>query len=127
MPLYDNQCHQCDYIYEAVAKCDENVLCCPICGGESRRVYLSMRGIKHSHPDYLKEVLEVVDKEGASHCQKFLKYPTRANYKSWMKGENIRHIDPGEKLIKPERDKDKIARKLVNKLKQRESIQIGGI
>ena len=51
----------------------------------------------HSFRDdasWLPSVLEVVDKEGGPHCQRFLQNPTRQNYKAWMKGE---HIVPMEK------------------------------
>ena len=46
---------------------------------------------------WLKTVLDVVDKTSTKpHVQAFLKQPTRANYKAWMKGEGIKPADHTE-------------------------------
>jgi len=52
-------------------------------------------------PDWIKSIREVVNKEGGSHCQQFLKDPTRDNYKAWMTKEGIRHLEVGEKPGRP--------------------------
>jgi hypothetical protein len=53
-------------------------------------------------PDWIKSIREVVDKDGGRHCQEFLKDPTRVNYKKWMCGEGVRHLEVGEKPGRPE-------------------------
>lgn len=129
MPIYDYQCTKCETIDERFAGVDEKTLPCKCCGELARRVYLKL-STTHDAPSWLKDTLEVVDKEGGPHCQEFLKRPTRSNYKKWMKGEGIRPMDHGEstKVGIPKEEKIKKRAKTRHKLQEafrsREAISI---
>ena len=58
--------------------------------------------LANESPDWIKSIREVVEKgSDKPHCQEFLKNPTRDNYKKWMKGEGLRHLEAGEKPGRP--------------------------
>jgi hypothetical protein len=73
-----------------------------MCQGIARKI-ISIPGpnLASESPDWIKSIREVVDKDGGCHCQEFLKDPTRDNYKKWMVGENVRHLETGEKPGRP--------------------------
>lgn len=98
MPLHDHSCPDCCITFEAVVKWDEREARCPDCGKMVSRSYLSFNGIKKEDPNWLRDTLEVVDKDGGQHCQDFLKNPTRSNYHGWMKGEGLRPLEEGEPM-----------------------------
>ena len=71
---------------------------CSVCGKKAVRI-ISVAGQFCANQDapWIKSVLEVVDKANpAAHVQEFVRNPTRANYKTWMKGEGIRPLDHSE-------------------------------
>jgi hypothetical protein len=71
---------------------------CPVCGKNATRI-ISVNGQYCANQDapWIKSVLDVVDKTSTKpHVRDFLKHPTRANYKAWMKGEGIRPADHRE-------------------------------
>jgi putative FmdB family regulatory protein len=132
MPMYDMQCRSCKIVYEVFTTPDDKLGLCPECGAVSDRVYLTIGMIRTSDDggNHYSEMLEVVDKEGGKHCQDFLRHPNRGSYENWKKTEGIRHIEPGEKLIKPKeqiaKNKSKIEAKLINNFRKREAISVGG-
>jgi len=76
---------------------------CPFCKGIARKI-ISIPGsnLASESPDWIKSIREVVEKGSDKlHCQEFLKNPTRDNYKKWMKGEGLRHLEVGEKPGRP--------------------------
>ncbi len=75
---------------------------CSACGGIAVKI-ISIPGanLASESPDWIKSIREVVNKEGGRHCQEFLKDPTRVNYKKWMAGEGVRHMEAGEKPGRP--------------------------
>lgn len=128
MPIYDYQCTVggCGHTFEAIAGIEERTLPCPECGQEARRI-LKAGGVNVANEDapWLRSVLEVVDKESnAPHVVEFLKNPTRSNYKAWMKGEGIRHLEPGEKSVKEGLDPRRHAEKIMQLRQQRERIEL---
>jgi len=68
---------------------------CPVCRKPAQRI-ISVNGQYTANQDapWLKSVLDVVDKTSTKpHVQEFMRNPTRANYKAWMKGEGIKPMD----------------------------------
>lgn len=131
MPLHDHECTKCGYEHEEFIEWDIHSCLCPACGGMSVRVYIKFNGIKHDAPNWLKDTLEVVDKDGGKHCQDFLKHPNRRNYKGWMKGEGLRPLEEGEKLRRGPNKKEKAKRRtehlhtLKTNFKKRNAITVG--
>jgi len=90
MPIYDVICTACNRESEIIGSIHDEMFTCPTCGGQAKKIIsLSKTHSFINDAPWLPSVLEVVDKEGGPHCQRFLHSPTRANYKAWMKGENI--------------------------------------
>jgi len=126
MIIHDYMC-RCGYEFEVVVKWDEYTAHCPICENDAKRVYKGFKGIAHEEVEWLKDTLEVVDKEGGQHCQDFLNHPSRRNYKAWMKGEGLRPMEEGEKIKRGTRKEKKAQRRkrmngLKDKFKAREAI-----
>lgn len=117
MPVYDYQCRECEVIDERFASPDEKVVKCKVCGALANRVYMKMVTIRNDS-EWLRDTLQVVDKDGGVHCQKFLKNPNKKNYKNWMKGEGLRPLEPGEsmKVGLPKEEKTKLRAELRHKV-----------
>ena len=96
MPLYEFQCLYCNYVFEAITHIDEKCMC-PECMSKTKRL-ISASGVNVFNNDagWIKDVIEVVDKEGGIACQRLIKDPSRENYKAWMKDEGVRHLEDGE-------------------------------
>ena len=118
MPLYDYECSRCGYIEEFMADSDDfNVQCCPQCSHGMVRIVSLGRG--NSMPvdcDWIADAREVVNKNPKSQKpedREFLKFPSRQNYKNWMKANGLRHLEPGEKAMpdKPDMNKFKAEQK----------------
>ena len=98
MILRDFECKECDIIFEKICESKIRKYVCPKCGTPAPkimtvgRVYMGNQDV-----DWVKDVREVVDKEGGRECQEFLKNPTRSNHKNWMKAKKLRVYEPGEK------------------------------
>lgn len=71
---------------------------CSVCGKTAKRIISNGRvNMANEAPSWLPSVLDVVDRtDKRSHVQEFVKHPTRATYKAWMKGEGIRPLDHTE-------------------------------
>ncbi len=127
MILHDHWCKFCGTSFEAMVKWDERESSCPNCGKHAERYFKS--GCANTEPidaAWIKTLHEVVDKDSNKpHVVEFLKSPTRENYKRWMNGEGIRHLESGEKMARPKPfDVEAHARKVAEYKIQRERIEI---
>ena len=101
VPIYDWTCPHCGE-FEAFYKMADKpkTAPCPDCDAESpQKPCIGL--IKGEEAGWLQDTLQVVNKDGGAHCQRFLKDPTRSNYEGWMKGEGLRPLEDGEKARKP--------------------------
>lgn len=82
---------------------------CPYCRERTTKI-ISVPGVNTASEssDWIKSITEVVNKDGGQHCQAFLKDPTRANYKTWMAKEGVRHVEHGEQLGRQESVPEKV-------------------
>lgn len=124
MPLYDFECPACDRVFERIAAVDE-IVHCPDCDFECRRI-ISASGVNCANQDaeWIRSVREVVDKEGGPAAQRFLKDPTRTNYKSWMKEAGVRHFEEGEPIKPPPIDERRLVEEAVKRFREREEIEL---
>lgn len=127
MPTYPFRCETCNREIEHVCRMAErpNRIACMVCGGVMTQVP-SLPAVMGDEAAWLKSVTEVVNKDGGEHCQRFLRDPNRANYKAWMKGENLRPMEPGEQTWKrpPKRDRRKVVDEVMKKRQQRNAIAV---
>jgi len=94
LKLWDFKCKACGKIFEDIVEAGELAVKCR-CGDEANRIF-TPSGVFTANEDaaWIKTVLEVVDKDDKSiHTQRFIKNPTRSNYKEWMKGEGLRPLE----------------------------------
>ena len=126
-PAYDFHCDACDFDVEHVCKMADrpSTIGCPSCGGNMNQVP-SLPAVLGDEAAWLKSVTEVVNKDGGPHCQRFLKDPSRSNYRAWMKGENLRPMEPGEQTWKkpPKRDRRKVVNEVMKMRQQRKAITV---
>jgi len=130
MPIFDFQCSKCEHTHEVIAGYDEKERSCPKCGGVAKRI-ISVNGAFTANDDapWIRTVLEVVDKKStAPHVLEFRKDPTRQNYQKWMKGEGLRHMEPGEETArKPEPpDMTRVDKEVWEKHRARNKLYVGG-
>ena len=123
----DYQCRECKNITEHYVKTPPPMTTqCPKCNGVSEKL-CTMRLTIPVDADWIRSVCEVVDKNpDKPHCQEFLRHPTRANYHAWMKGENLRPLEPGEKPAKVDSKsrKKRIKHQLMMKHRERNAVSI---
>lgn len=124
MPLHDFQCLKCGTISEEFVKWDEYELECLMCDGITKRVYLKFNGIKKEDPSWLKDTIDVVDKDGGAHCQEFIKHPNRQNYNNWMDTEGLRPMDEGESMKKKKKDTSGIRKKVTESFRKRNTLNV---
>ena len=125
--LHDHECTVCGYEHEEYIEWDNHSCFCPLCENLSIRVYKAFKGIQHDAPSWMKDVIEVVDKDGTKpHCNEFLKRQTRASYKNWLDGEGIRPLAEGESMKKGPNNTSSLRRKVRDSFKDRNSITIRG-
>ncbi len=104
MPLYDFTCIN-NHTHESIEATNTVAKTCPQCGKMAKRV-LSIHGpnLSNQDADWLKSVHHVIDKRPEK-CgpatREFLKNPTRANHKAWMKERGITFLEPGEENDRP--------------------------
>lgn len=120
------------HITEHLVHWKQKKLKCPKCGKTAKRI-ISVAGQYMGNQDapWIKSVLDVVDKSNpAAHVQAFVKNPTRANYKAWMKGEGIRPMDHTEKGGPPMAhrpgpvDTSGIHREVLERFRERNRIEV---
>ena len=124
----DYECQECGMVTEKIiaGEIPDKIVC--ECGGSAEKI-ISMSLTHPVDAGWLKTVAEVVDKNPAKpHCQEFLRHPTRANYRAWMKGEGLRPLEPGEpampKVVDKKHRSDKIKERLKSKWQERNAISI---
>jgi len=103
MPVYDQECQKCGKIFERICSINEDKIPCPDCGSQAHRI-ISARGhfCANEDAEWIRSVREVIDSDNPlPAAQRFLKEPTRANYKRWMKAQGLRPLENNER-IKPE-------------------------
>jgi putative FmdB family regulatory protein len=127
MPLYDFECQECGSIHEAIEPMDVKHRPCPVpdCRGRAKKI-ISASGVFCANDDaaWIRSVREVVNKDGGAHCQAFLKDPTRANWKAWMKGEGLRPFEPGERQRPEPIDEGLLAKKVLERHRKRCTIEV---
>lgn len=128
----DFECPECGEIEELIFDPEEHrVNFCPKCGAVSNRI-ISLGRVYLGNQDavWLKSVVDVVDKSNpASHVQEFVKNPTRANYKAWMRGEGIRPADSTvggapPRYEKPTVNTDAIRREVWQRYQDRNRLEV---
>lgn len=129
MIIHDYQCENCKAITEHYVSADNipDHTLCPSCNFKAVKIF---RPSQTSPVDasWIGSVLEVVDKDSdAPHCKEFLKHPSRANYTAWMKGENLRPLEHGERVV-PESNKsqrrEEIKTGMLKKYRERNAVSI---
>ncbi len=132
-PLYDYCCDNCNMVEESLQPMEVKVIKCIHCGGRAYRI-ISSRAQNCFNDDapWIRSVLEVVDKDSkAPHVVEFLTHPTRTNYKNWMKGEGLRHLEPGERPHRPTEKEERAEKRrrdemIMRRVVDRRRIVMGG-
>jgi putative FmdB family regulatory protein len=104
LPIYQVKCQSCGKEDEIITSIYDREASCRFCNQQTTRIP-SVRGpgLANGNSGWIRSVLEVVEKDSDKpHIRQFLADPTRENYKSWMKGEGIRPLEPGEKTKREE-------------------------
>jgi putative FmdB family regulatory protein len=127
--IKDYECRECGNVTEHYVKTPPPATTqCPECNGVAEKIVTISQTIPIDAA-WIHDVLAVVDKSGKKpHCNEFLKHPTRANMKAWMKGEGLRHRDPGEPAtpkVNREARKQAVKREVLKSWKRREAVTIG--
>ena len=130
MPIYDYECAACGHVHERIEHMNDQLSKkCPSCDLVQAKRIISASGVWLGNDEsapWIKSVLEVVDKDSkAPHVQNFIKDPTRRNYRAWMKGEGLRHREPGEKSKPPPTKTDRLGQLLWQRHRKRKRIEIG--
>lgn len=125
MPIYDHECPKCDKIFEAIAGIDEISVPCE-CGAQANRIISCGQCYTgNEDADWLKSVLEVVDKDNPSPAtQEFIKNPNRSNYRAWMKSEGIRPLENNEPMRPQAPDMSRVNKEVWRKFQERHRIEI---
>jgi len=124
--IRDFECYNCGHVHEEIVDSEKEYVLCPKCASTSRKI-ISVGSVYTANEDaeWLRSVTEVVDKDGGPASQTFLRNPTRTNYRRWMKENNLRPFEPGEKPKKPERPPEsQIRREVMEKYRKRNSLEI---
>ena len=127
MPVYDYVCKSCNKEFEKIGTIQEaSGTRCPACGSCAGRIYRpSGTNMANQDASWIRSVVEVADYDSkAPHVREFIKNPTRETYKTWMKGEGLRHREPGEKAVKETLDIKRHTDLVMKRKKQRERIEL---
>ena len=124
MPIYDYQCIYCDHTEEIIANVDNlDIFWCRQCGNKMQRIITLGRG--NSMPvdyDWIADVREVVNKNPRTQKpedKELLNFPTRQNYKNWMKANKLRHLEDGERSLPKKTDMEKFKAEQKDALKKK--------
>ena len=130
MKIFDFECEDCGAVKEVFMYHDFNVTLCEECGGDMHKIFTA-RDTTPIDASWVSGVREVVEKNSKKPwCNEFLKHPTRANLKEWMKKEGLRHRDPAEPYFKPDTTKERraeIKRKMLEHYRETNALRVGGI
>ena len=123
MIMHDYFCKFCGHDFEAMSDWDKEEIECPECHKWANRYFKS--GCSNCDPidaNWIKTIRDVVDKDSKKpHCIEFLNHPTRENYKAWLKGEGLRHIESGESIRKPPSFDEKSHLEKLNRIRMRKN------
>ena len=121
----DFECEKCKLVFERICDSKINRFICPKCNSPAKKI-VSIGQVYMGNQDvgWLKDVKEVVDKDGGPECQAFLKNPSRNNHKKWMKAEKLRFLEPGEKFNNKV-DLSKVNKEVVEKAMERRNQGFG--
>lgn len=124
LKIFDFECPKCGTVEEHMVSYGDIVYCEP-CKCIMKKVF-SGTARKPDTAGWITSVLEVVDKDSPKpHVREFLKNPTRDNYKRWMKGEGLRHLEEGERSRPKEApDINKITHEILSKAQERRRIEL---
>ncbi len=128
MPIYDFQCDSCGKVEEHVTSFQTQEIPCSSCEGTLKRQFSFGPGfVWNEDAAWIRTIIEVADKDSKKpHVVEFLKNPTRSNLKAFMKGENIRHMEPGEEVSRRRDDMNyqKMTEKLLREHKKRTALEV---
>ena len=120
----DFECDACGIIVERFCDHTEEMFHCSGCDIGMMHKIFTPGSVYCGNQDatWLKDVREVVNKDGGPAAKEFLKNPTRENRKKWMKEEGIRPLETGERLY-PERPdtrkvQDDVIRRSLNRISE---------
>ena len=133
MPIYDYKCIN-GHVFEDVRGFDDKTVDCPKCQETANRIISSSKvNCANDDAEWIREAALVANRDGGPHCQEFIKNPTRANWKKWMKGEGIRIVEDGEfeafdkeKGKREEERHERITKEVFLKHRARKRIELHG-
>ena len=123
--LNDWECESCQVVEERLEERDVTLVLCRRCGGQAHRIVSFGRTVVSDNAAWLPSVIEVVSKTDPHPIvARFRKYPTRENYKAWMKHAGVRPLEDGEKFKRPELDIKQHVDKIMEMRYERRRIEI---
>ncbi len=125
--LHDWKCTRCNGVEERLEDRDVENVKCSQCGGIAERIFSFRGGVAGEESVWIPSVLEVVDKTSRDPAtREFLSSPTRTNYRRWMKANNLRPLEEGEKGKRPELDIRRHTDKIMELRQERRKITVRG-
>lgn len=124
--VHDFECEACSLIEERIVDRGTEHVECSKCGNLARKI-ISSSQVNAANQDapWIRTILEVVDKDSPKpHVREFLKNPTRDNYKRWMKGEGLRHLEDGEARKPKPPDVRKVMHEVLSRAQERRRIEL---
>ncbi len=123
--LVDFKCDSCGTIHERLELQDVKIVPCPRCLETAYKIVSFGRTVFSDNASWLPSVVEVVSKNDPHPIvARFRKYPTRENYKAWMKHAGVRPLEDGEKFKRPELDIKQHVDKIMEMRYERRRIEI---
>lgn len=134
MPLYDFSCPQ-GHVTESMETPGTKRIICPECGNRAKRIFSFGSKVNMANEDakWIRDIVRdergvsVVSRNSADpHVQAFRQNPTRTNYQAWMKGEGLRHVEPGEVVATkpPQFDLERHTHKTLEKLQEMRRLEV---
>ena len=123
--LADYKCNSCGTIHERLEEQSVTIVPCARCLNEAHKIISFGRTVFSDNASWLPSVTEVVSKDD-SHpiVARFRKYPTRENYKAWMKHTGVRPLEDGEKFKPKDLDIKQHVDKIMKMRYERRRIEI---
>ena len=133
MPLYDYSCSQ-GHVTESVESASTKRIICRACGGRAKRIF-SFGAVNTANDEapWIRDIVQ--DKRGVGvvsktstdpHVVAFRENPTRSNLKAYMKGEGLRHVDPGENVATkpPQVDRERHFHKTMEEYRKMSTLEV---